>query len=184
MKIALVLIDIQNDYFDGGKNPLNNSEKAAQNARTALNLFRNKNLPIFHIQHINLYNGATFFLPETIGNEIHNIVKPLPEEKVFIKHSPNSFFQTGLHENLLKNNIDRIIFCGMMSHMCIDTTVRAAKDYGLYEVFVLSDACTTKDLMWENETILGCDVHKTFMASLQGTFAKIITTNDIEKYLY
>ena len=182
MNIALIVVDIQNDYFDGGKNPLNNPIKAAKNARIALDIFRNNNLPIFHIQHINLQDGATFFLPNTIGNEINDIVKPTPNERIFIKHKPNSFFQTGLNEILEKNGINKIIICGMMSHMCIDTTVRAAKDY-LYETLVLSDACTTKDLIWENRKILAEDVHKTFMASLQGTFATIIKTNELENWI-
>jgi nicotinamidase-related amidase len=182
MGIALIMVDIQNDYFDGGKNPLYNSEKAAKNARKVLDFFRNKNLPIFHIQHINLQEGATFFLPDTNGKEIYNIVKPMPNEKVFIKHKPNSFFQTGLRDNLEKIEIKKIIICGMMSHMCIDTTVRAAKDY-LYDVLVINDACTTKDLIWENEKILAGNVHKTFMASLQGTFAKIINVNELENHI-
>jgi nicotinamidase-related amidase len=182
MKIALILVDIQNDYFPGGKNPLYNPEKAAENARIALGLFRNKNLPIIHIQHISLQEGATFFLPDTDGKEIHNSVKPNPEEKILIKHRPDSFFQTGLNENLEKMKIKKIVICGMMSHMCIDTTVRAAKNY-TYDVLVLSDACATKDLIWENEKILAENVHNTFMASLQGTFAKIIKTNELEKYL-
>ncbi|MDR1461313.1 MAG: cysteine hydrolase [Campylobacteraceae bacterium] len=182
MGIALIIVDIQNDYFDGGKNPLHNSEKAARNARKALDFFRNKNLPVFHIQHINLQEGATFFLPNTNGNKIYNILKPMPDEKVFIKHKPNSFFQTKLHENLEKIGINKIVTCGMMSHMCIDTTVRAAKDY-LYDVLVINDACTTKDLVWEDEKILAENVHKTFMASLQGTFAKIINVDELENYI-
>ena len=70
----------------------------------------------------------------------------------------------------------------MMSHMCIDTTVRSAKNY-LYDVLVLSNACTTKDLIWENEKIMASNVHKTFMASLQGTFAKVIKISDLKKYI-
>jgi nicotinamidase-related amidase len=179
MKIALVLVDIQNDYFSGGKNPLNNPEKAAENAKIALELFRNRNLPIIHIQHISLQEGATFFLPDTDGKEIYNSVKPKNNEMVLIKHKPDSFFQTGLHENLKKMGVEKIVVCGMMTHMCIDTTVRSAKNY-LYEVLLLSDACTTKDLLWENEKIMAENIHKTFMASLQGTFAKIIKTNELK----
>jgi nicotinamidase-related amidase len=182
MEIALVLVDIQNDYFPGGRNPLYNPEKAAENAKIALELFRNKNLPIIHIQHISLQEGATFFLPDTDGKEIHNSVRPMNNEIVLIKHKPDSFFQTGLHESLEKMGIKRIVVCGMMSHMCIDTTVRSAKNY-VYDVLLLSDACTTKDLIWENEKIIAENVHKTFMASLQGTFAKIINTNELENYI-
>ncbi|MDR0528282.1 MAG: cysteine hydrolase [Zoogloeaceae bacterium] len=182
MKIALILIDIQNDYFPGGKNPLHNPEKAAENAKIALKLFREKGLPILHIQHIALQEGAAFFLPGSEGKEIYHDIKPENDEKILTKHYPDSFFQTGLHEILAKTGVKKIVLCGMMSRMCIDATVRSAKNY-LYEVLLLSDACATKDLLWENETIIAENVHKTVMASLQGTFAKIIKTNALEDYL-
>ena len=176
MKSALILIDIQNDYFKGGKSELLNPEQAAQNASIVLNAFRTKKLPIFHVQHIN-GAGASFFVPETSGVEINKNVCPLPSEKIIIKHVPNSFFETDLHNELSKESIDHLVVCGMMSHMCVDTTVRAAKDFQ-YGVTVLHDACTTKDLNWNNHTIDAQTVHNTFMAALNGMFAKVQTTKD------
>lgn len=178
MKRAIVLIDIQNDYFAGGKNPLYLSEQAAFNARCAVDYYRNNNDPVYHVQHISQKEGATFFLPNTIGAEIYESVKPLKDEKVFIKHTPNSFFQTGLAEELEEKDIHHITICGMMSHMCIDTTVRAARDIGLITT-VLHDACTTKDLIWEERIIPAMTVHNTIMASLQGTFASVVSTEDL-----
>ena len=180
METALLLIDIQNDYFAGGRNPLVNAEQAADHAARALTLFRSKDLPIFHIQHISLQDGATFFLPDTDGCKIYQGVLPAQGEPVMIKHTPDSFFQTDLHERLTTQNIKRLYICGMMSHMCIDTSVRTAKRLG-YSVCVLEDACATKDLVWEGETIPADTVHKTFMASLRGTIAEIMKENDIIK---
>ena len=177
MRSALILIDIQNDYFKGGKSELFNPEQAAKNASEVLNVFRMKGLPILHVQHINTRLGATFFIPETSGVEIHQSVSPLPSEKIIIKHAPNSFFETNLQKELSKEKINHLVICGMMSHMCVDTTVRAAKDYQ-YEVTVLQDACTTKDLSWDNHIIDAQTVHNTFMASLNGMFAKVQTTKE------
>jgi nicotinamidase-related amidase len=94
MEIALVFVDIQNDYFPAGKNPLYNPEKAAENAGIALELFRKENLPIIHIQQISLQEGSTFFyLIQTDGKEIHNNVKLKNGETILIKHKPDSFFK-------------------------------------------------------------------------------------------
>jgi nicotinamidase-related amidase len=177
MKSAIIIIDIQKDYFKGGRNELYRPEQAASNARRALDYYRNNNLPVYHVQHINTREGSAFFLPDTVGTEFHISVNPLPGEMVFIKHVPNSFFDTGLADELEKNHIDHITICGMMSHMCIDTTVRAARDLGL-TVTVLHDACTTKDLNWDNSLIPAVTVHNTIMASLQGIFAQVLSVDE------
>ena len=176
MKNALIIIDIQNDYFEGGKNELHLPEQAAANAKKALEFSRSSNMPVFHVQHISIQQGAAFFLPDSTGAEIHQSVAPRIGEKVFIKHAPNAFFQTGLSDELLRQNISHLVICGMMSHMCIDTTVRATKDFG-FSVTVLEDACTTKDLIWHDTAIPAETVHGTIMASLTGVFAQVLQTD-------
>jgi nicotinamidase-related amidase len=180
MRSAFIIVDIQNDYFKGGKNELNQPEQAASNAKRVLDHYRKKGLPVYHVQHISNREGATFFLPGTEGAEIHKIVKPQPGEKVFVKHTPNSFFDTGLADELTDHHIDHITVCGMMSHMCIDTTVRAAAGLGLI-VTVIHDACTTKDLIWQTEAIPAGTVHGAFMAAMQGLFANVVSTQEFLK---
>jgi len=175
MKSAIILVDIQNDYFPDGKNMLHQPEQAAAHARLALNYFRSNRLPVFHVRHISDRPGARFFLPDTYGAEIHLSVAPLSQEEVVIKHVPSSFLRTGLADKLLAQDIQHLVICGMMSHMCIDTTVRAAQDYG-FSVTVLEDACATKDLSWNGTVIPAQTVHGTIMASLNGTFADVVTT--------
>ena len=175
MKSAILLVDIQNDYFPGGKNVLHQPEQAAAQARIALEHFRSGGLPVFHVRHISIRPGASFFLPDTIGSQIHSSVTPLPKEEVIIKHAPSSFLRTDLKDRLHAQDIQHLVICGMMSHMCIDTTVRAAKDLG-FSVTVLEDACTTKDLSWNSTVIPAQTVHGTMMAALNGTFADVITT--------
>jgi nicotinamidase-related amidase len=125
---ALLLIDIQNDYFPGGKMELVSPESAAANAEIVLSCFRRNKLPIIHVQHINTRAGATFFLPETEGARIHSRVSPQPGEHLIVKHAPNSFYETNLIDIVREQSVTELTVCGMMTHMCIDTTVRAAKD--------------------------------------------------------
>ncbi|ADQ81069.1 isochorismatase hydrolase [Paludibacter propionicigenes WB4] len=177
MKTALLLIDIQNDYFEGGTMTLVNADHASENAKLLLKNFRNKNLHIIHIQHIATKPGATFFLPETVGAEIHKNIQPESNEKVIIKHFPNSFRETELLSYLNANEISDLVIAGMMTHMCIDATTRAAKDLG-YTCTLVGDACATRNLEIHGEKVQAADVHNAFLAALNTTYASIVTTHD------
>jgi len=182
MKTSLLLIDIQNDYFDGGTMTLVNADKASENAKLILENFRKLSLPVIHIRHIATKPDATFFLPDTYGSEIHKNVLPIENEKVIIKHYPNSFRETGLIEFLKKTGITDLVICGMMTHMCVDATVRAAKDFG-FNCTLIGDACATKELEINDEKVKAVDVHNAFLAALKSTYATIISTNDYLRYL-
>lgn len=176
---ALVIIDVQNDYFPGGKSELVGANKALKNIKMVLNRFRTANLPVIHIQHINTRPGATFFIPDTDGVKIHSELTPIREENVVIKHFPNSFYQTNLRDILQAKGITDIVVCGSMTHMCIDTTVRAAKDYDI-AVTLLYDACATKNLTFMGNTLEADKVHNSYMAGLNGMFAHVILTNQLQ----
>ncbi len=175
MKKALLIIDIQNDYFDNGTMPLAGSEEASKNAKRILESFRADRLPIVHIQHIASRSSATFFLPDTKGAEIHDNVKPAGQEKVIVKHYPNSFRETGLLEFLKSRQINDLVVCGMMTHMCVDATVRAAKDYG-FNIILIGDACATKDLEINGQTVKAEEVQKSFLAALNYFYSTVVTT--------
>jgi nicotinamidase-related amidase len=166
-------VDIQNDYFPGGGNPLVGLEAAVMVDKKVLDNAREKHEPIIHIQHTSLGPNATFFSPGTPGSEIHPLVMPLPEEIVVQKHHPNSFRETPLLDELRSRKISRLFFCGMMTHMCIDTTVRAAADLG-FQCIVVGDATAAKDLTYGNITVPAIDVQAAFLAALSGLFAKVI----------
>ena len=170
---ALILIDIQNDYFEGGAMRLSGSEEAAEIARQVMEYFRLNHQPVIHIRHIATRPGATFFLPDTPGAETYHAVRPLSDEQVIIKHYPNSFRETGLQNTLQLLDIKELIICGMMTHMCVDATVRAAKDLG-YTITLIGDACATKDLEHDGRCIQAADVHGAFLAALDGTYARVI----------
>ena len=153
------------------------SLKASENAKQILSKFRSEKLPIVHIQHLSVAPGSTFFLPETEGQEIHENVKPLEGEKVIEKYYPNSFRDTGLLEYLKSQNVTELVFVGMMTQMCIDATVRAAKDLE-FECTVIGDACATRDLEVNGKQVKAADVQTAFLAGLSFFYADIKNTAD------
>src|SRR5215510_2775548 len=97
---ALLIIDIQNDYFPGGAMELEGADAAAAKAAQALKSFREKKLPVFHVRHLSVRPGSTFFLPGTKGAEIRSAVAPHAGELVIEKNFPNSFRATQLQDEL------------------------------------------------------------------------------------
>lgn len=178
MTQALLIIDIQNDYFSGGAMELEGSPDAAERAATLLQKFRQKKLSVIHIQHISLRPGATFFLPNTTGVQIHEKVLPDDGETVIQKHYPNSFRETGLLEHLRDNGITQLIIAGMMTQMCVDSTTRAAADLG-FQCTLAHDACATRALTFGDVTVSAQNVHTAFLAALNGLFAKVFSTAEI-----
>ena len=177
MKSALILIDIQNDYFPGGAMELAGMTPAAARARELLAAFRQARRPIFHVQHLAPGPDATFFRPGTPGVEINESVRPLPGEALVRKHYPNAFRDTGLLEVLQGAGVEEVIIAGAMSHMCIDASTRAAFDFGL-TCTVIHDACATRDLAFQGLTIPAAQVHGAFMAALGMRYARVISLED------
>lgn len=175
MTTALIIIDIQNDYFDKGSNTLYGSKEASENARLILDDFRFKELPIIHVQHLATRPTATFFLPGTKGSNIHDDVKPLENEKLIVKHYPNSFRETELLEYLKSIFVTHLVICGMMTHMCVDATTRAAKDFG-FDCTLIGDACATKDLEIDGHLVKANDVQASFLAALNYFYSTVKTT--------
>lgn len=174
-KSALIIVDVQRDYFEGGLNPLSQPNEALENIRDLLGVFREKNLPVFHVQHISERDNAPFFKPKSKGIEIHPALHPLESEQVVVKHAPNSFYKTELEAALKAHQVNKLIICGMMSHHCIDTTVRAGRERG-YAIDLVHDGCATKNLEFYGQVIEAKWVQKVFMAALQG-FANVCSAD-------
>lgn len=167
-KEALLLIDIQDIYFVPGPMRLHRPHQAAKKAAALLERFRLEGKPIIHVKH-----------HFKMLSDLHKSVKPVKQEKVIQKEYPSSFLETDLQEYLQENKIEKIVVAGMMSHMCVDTTVRACQDYG-YEVVVIEDACAAKSLEFRGKKIDAETVHAVMMASLDGMFAKVM---EMEEYV-
>ncbi|KQO62307.1 cysteine hydrolase family protein [Curtobacterium sp. Leaf261] len=176
MTRALLLIDIQLDYFPGGAFPLVGPEPAAAAARTVLDAFRAAGEPVVHVFHVAAEDDATFFVAGTPGVAFHPDVEPVAGETVLEKHEPNSFIGTGLHERLTADGVTDLVVVGMMSSMCVDSTTRAAAELG-YTVMVVADACAAPDLTLGDVTVPGATVHAAFMAALDGSFATVVPSS-------
>ena len=180
MPEGLLLIDIQKDYFPGGAMELEGSEAAARTAGELLASFRRRALPAVHIQHLAVRPGATFFVPGTEGAAFRTEVRPAEGETVIQKHFPNAFRETGLLMHLERLGVRRLVVAGMMTHMCLDATVRSAADFG-FECRIASDGCATRDLEWEGRVIPAADVHAAFLAALHGTYGRVMSAEAILK---
>lgn len=167
-KRAIVVVDIQNDYFPGGKYELVGIDKAAANAARVIEAAREKGDRVIHVQHIFPTQDAPFFTPDSEGIEINPAVAPREGETVVIK--------TELKEILDADGIEEVVVVGAMSHMCIDATTRAASDYG-YKTTVVQDACATRDLEHEGVTVPAASVHAAMMSALGFAYATITDTN-------
>lgn len=177
MTTALLLIDIQNDYFPGGKMVLERMDAAAANARGLLEAFRARSLPVLHLRHLSVRPGATFFVPGTSGADISPLVSPAMGERIIEKNFPNGFRDTPLAEELRSAGVDRLVIAGAMSHMCVDATVRAAFDLG-FRCVVAEDACATRDLEFDGAIIPAHDVHGAFMAALRVPYANVLKARE------
>jgi nicotinamidase-related amidase len=178
MATALIIVDIQRDYFPGGLMELEGADAAGKNAAALLAAARSAGLKVIHIQHLSNRPGASFFLPGTPGAEIHPCVAPKHGESVITKHFPSAFRDTVLHPLLRELSITRLVVCGMMTQMCIDTTVRAAFDLG-YECLVAHDACATRALSFGGVDVPAPQVQAAIMAALAAVFATVLPTNEL-----
>ena len=176
-KRALVLIDIQNDYFPGGKWTLSGIESAADNAARVLAAARAAGDLVVHVRHEFPTADAPFFAPGSDGAKIHPKVKNLEGEPVVLKHHVNAFRETDLKAILDRHGVEEVVICGAMSHMCVDAGTRAASDLG-YKCVVVHDACATRDQEFEGAVVPAAQVHAAFMAALKFGYAKAVSTEE------
>lgn len=174
---ALIVVDIQNDYFSGGKWELNATDAAADNAARVIEAARERGDLVVHIRHETLAPDAPFFVPGSDGAQLHEKVRNLADELVIVKHFMNPYRETELLDVLEHNGIERVTVVGNMSHMCIDAVTRASDDFG-FETTVIHDACTTHDLEFNQVKVPAPLVHAAFMAALQFGYAKVLSTDE------
>ena len=175
-KRAVVVIDIQNDYFPDGKYELVGIEQAAANAARVIETARGQGDRVIHVRHIFPSQDAPFFTPDSEGSEINPVVAPRAGEPVVVKNAPNPFLKTDLKKILDDGGIEEVVVVGAMSHMCIDATARAASDYG-YKTTVVQDACATRDLEYGGTTVPAASVHAAMMSALGFAYATVTDTD-------
>ncbi|EWY39022.1 hypothetical protein N825_08450 [Skermanella stibiiresistens SB22] len=176
-KRALLIIDIQNDYFPDGKWTLSGMDAVADNAARLLAAARAAGEMVVHIRHEFTRPEAPFFVAGSDGARIHPKVTPIEGETVVLKHFPNSFRETDLKGILDRNGVTDLTICGAMSHMCVDAATRAAADFG-YACTVVHDACASRDLEFDGTLVPAVHAHSAFMSALGFAYAKLVTTDD------
>ena len=175
---ALIVIDIQEFYFPGGKAPLVGPEAAAAEAARVIAAFRAAGRPVIHVQHL----PKDVDTPDPTGlaepYRIRPEVLPKPGEVVIGKHFANSFRGTDLLGVLHKLGVTELVIVGMQTHMCVEAAVRAAADLG-FGVTVVQDACATRDLTFDGTTVPAAQVHAAALAAMQGTYATVVSADDL-----
>jgi nicotinamidase-related amidase len=163
-KTCLLVIDVQEFYFPGGAMPLDNPEAASENCAKLLELFRARGWMIVHVGH-NSSKGVPF----------HPNVAPREGEKVIMKDDVSAFKGTDLLDHLRRNGIERLVICGMQTHMCVEAAVRAASDLG-FECVLARDACATRPVKFGDTTVSAEDVQASTLGALDRNYAKVTDT--------
>lgn len=174
-KRAILVVDIQNEYFPEGKFPLVGIEQATVNAARVIAAARQKGDMVVNIRHEMPIPDAPIFAADSDGVQFHPEVLPADGEAIVVKNFPNSFRDTGLKEMLDANGIEEVVVIGAMSHMCVDATVRAANDFG-YRTTTIHDACATRDLEFNGTNVPAAQVHAALMAALAFMYGEVIDT--------
>jgi nicotinamidase-related amidase len=180
-KSALLLIDIQNDYFPsftGAKMPLPSMDTASKRAADLLLAAREGSIMVVHIKHLMASDAAPFFHPGTSGAELHHSVTPEAGETIIEKSRPNSFVGTDLESLLRASQIEHLVMCGAMSQMCIDASARSGVDLG-FKVTVAHDACAAANIIHNGVSVSSEMVHASIMAPLAASYADVQLTSEI-----
>jgi nicotinamidase-related amidase len=180
---ALILIDLQKgfdniEYWGGQRNNPN----AEENASRLLEIWRHRKFPIFHVQHCST-NPISPLHETNEGNEFKELTKPLDTENIIKKNVNSSFIGTNLKEQLDNSRITELVIVGLTTDHCVSTTTRMAGNFG-YDTFLVSDAIATFNKIGIDGQNYSAElIHETALASLNGEFATVVTTDIIKQYL-
>lgn len=178
-KPALILIDIQKGFNDiaywGGQR---NNPDAENNAALLLAYWRKHQLPLFHIRHCST-NPESRLAEGKAGNEFKEMVQPLPEEPILKKSVNSAFIGTTLQQDLVKQNISKLVILGLTTDHCVSTTTRMAGNLG-FDTYLVADATATFAKKGVDGQMYTAElIHETALASLQGEFATIVSHKDV-----
>ena len=180
---ALLLIDIQKGFDDinywGGQR---NNPDAEIRASELLQLWREKQLPVFHIQHCS--SIPTSLLHETHpGNDFKDLARPLPGEPIVKKNVNSAFIGTDLKAQLDAAKIRKLVIVGLTTDHCVSTSTRMAGNLG-YETYLVADATATFNKKgFDGKNYSAEVIHETALASLNEEFATVVTTASIKRMI-
>lgn len=175
MRRALLVIDVQNEYFIG-KLPIVHANRSLKNIIKSMDEASKNNIPIILIQHTEVENNSETFIRGSKEWEIHDEIKKRKHECIIEKNFPGSFTETNLEELLRNMNVDTVVVCGYMTQMCCDTTARQASHLG-FSVEFLSDATGTLDISNNQGKISAKELQKAILIIQATRFSKVLTTD-------
>ena len=198
--MALIIVDMQNDFVheDGfswkyskqegqAENPMARLRTPIPNIRKLADTFREKNLEVVYIytaceadfsdvamplRLITAAKEAGALVKGTWGTKIIDELAPHEQDHVVKKHSYDGFFQTPLDRILRNMGKKRLVFTGVNTNFCVETTVREAVAYG-YDITLVSDATTSFDP----------DGHNATLKVIANGFGDVMSTGDVIKLL-
>ena len=179
-KTALILIDIQMDYFRPQKLPIPEGLRVVANAARLRDWAAHCGMAVVHIQQVSRDPAGLLFATGSEGIAIHPGIVPREGETIITKTLPGSFDGTNLHQFLNARGISTLVLAGMMTHMCVETTARTAVPLG-YAVIVAADACATRDLPEHDGSgaIPHEEVHRNALAAIADRFGDVMKTDEI-----
>ena len=175
---ALLVVDIQEFYFEGGAVPLEGSVAAATVAGRVLTRFRGLGWPVVHVQHLPAGTDRPGQDVQPASYRIRPEVAPRQGEPVIGKHHASAFRDTRLLEMLRTLRVQRLVVVGMQTHMCVEAATRAAADRGV-EVIQVGDACATRARQHRGTTVPAAAVHAATLAAMDGTYARVVGGDEL-----
>ncbi len=175
MKRALLVIDVQNEYFTG-KLPVTHPADSLENVFQAMDAAQRRGVPVAVIQHAAKAAQSPVFQKGSPGWELHAEISRRPRSVLIEKNWPDAFTETQLQSWLKNNGIDTVTVSGYMTQMCCDTTARRAFHLG-YAVEFLADATGTLAFSNEAGTVTAEELHRAILVT-QTRFSKVMKTQD------
>lgn len=176
MNDALLVIDVQNEYFTGAM-PVTHPRGSLFHILRAMDRAHAGAVPIVVIQHTSAARNAVTFRKGTHNWELHPEITRRHTDIVIEKNLPGSFTNTNLGTWLTEREVSNVTIAGYMTQMCCDTTARQAFHRG-YAVDFLSDATGTRSVTNAAGTITDRDLHRATLIAQQMRFSRILTTDE------
>lgn len=176
MKQAVLIIDVQNEYFTG-KLPVTYPQGSLEKILAVMDRAHGAKIPVVIIQHTNTAPDAATFRKGTPGWVLHDEIKRRHADIRIEKHLPGSFTSTGLEEWLKGQGVTSLTIAGYMTQMCCDTTARQAFHRG-YAVNFLKDATGTLAISNAAGSITDADLHRAVLVTQQMRFSRVMTAGE------
>lgn len=172
MSRALLVIDVQNEYFTGAL-PITYPEGHLERILEAMDAAIAKKVPVIVVQHHFPDAEKPFFQKGTPGWELHPEVAKRPCDLMIEKTLPGSFTGTELDAWLREQNIDTVTIAGYMTQMCCDTTARQAVHRG-FTVEFLSDATGTLALSNSAGEVTAEELQRSILCAQQMMLSEVL----------